>query len=197
MITKTDKEAITPYLTDSSGMKNSHAEIVYVPQNFAEAAQSLRSCSDGGLPVTISGAGTGTTGARLPFGGAVISTEKFNKISGIDILRGMISVQCGVRVFEIDDALSAHGYFYPPDPTEFNSFIGGNISTNASGARSFKYGQSRAFVRRLKVALTDGRVIDIPRGKYLADGRTFDFPFRFDAPSYDTPDFKNAAGYYS
>ena len=36
-------------------------------------------------------------------------------------------------------------------------------------------------------------MIDIPRGKYLADGRTFDFPFRFDAPSYDTPDIKNAA----
>ncbi len=197
MIIKTQKDEITPYLTDSSGMRSSHAEIVYVPQTYEEAAQALNTCSKNGLSVAISGAGTGTTGARLPYGGAVISTEKLNLVQNVNIAGETISVQCGVSIVEIDNALVPLGYFYPPDPTEFNSFIGGNISTNASGARSFKYGQSRGYIERIKVAMTDGRVIDIPRGSYLADGRTFDFPFSFTIPSYETPDIKNAAGYYS
>jgi hypothetical protein len=40
----------------------------------------MREASAAAMPVTISGAGTGVTGARVPFGGWVISLEKLNRL---------------------------------------------------------------------------------------------------------------------
>jgi FAD/FMN-containing dehydrogenase len=48
--------------------------------------------------------------------------------------------------------------------------LGGTIATTASGARSFRYGDTRRHVLRLRVALMDGRVLDVRRGD------TVDFP---------------------
>jgi FAD/FMN-containing dehydrogenase len=58
---------------------------------------------------------------------------------------------------------------YPPDPTEKNASIGGNISTNASGGRGFKFGTTRDYVKALKVIFSDGSSSFIERGKYFAD----------------------------
>ena len=46
----------------------------------------LREASSTKTPVTIAGAGTGITGGRVPFGGIVVSLEKFRKIE-IDSVR--------------------------------------------------------------------------------------------------------------
>ena len=51
--------------------------------------------------------------------------------------------------------------------------IGGTIATNASGSRSFRYGDTRRHVLRLRVVLMDGRVLDVaPRraGRLRAPG---------------------------
>jgi FAD/FMN-containing dehydrogenase len=47
------------------------------------------------------------------------------------------------------------------------AFIGGTIASNASGSRSFKYGATRRWVERLRVALLDGRVLDVRRGEAI------------------------------
>ena len=59
-------------------------------------------------------------------------------------------------------------YFYPPDPAEMSASLGGTVTTNASGARTFRYGPTRAWVRGLRVMLANGEYLDIPRGKYFA-----------------------------
>ncbi len=61
-------------------------------------------------------------------------------------------------------AVKAERLLYPPDPTEWSCFMGGTVATNASGARTFKYGPTRAYVRRLKIALATGDLIDLSRG---------------------------------
>jgi len=78
------------------------------------------------------------------------------------------------------------GQFYPPDPTETGSAIGGNIATNASGARSFRYGATRRWVERLRVVLAAGTVLDIARGEAID----------FDPGTVPLPRVtKNTAGY--
>jgi D-lactate dehydrogenase (cytochrome) len=63
-------------------------------------------------------------------------------------------------------------HHYPVDPTERGASIGGTVATNASGARSFKYGPTRNWVRRIRVMLASGDVLDITRGEHHArDGR--------------------------
>ena len=105
-----------------------------MPQDEAELQAILREASSTKTPVTIAGAGTGITGGRVPFGGIVVSLEKFRKI---EIDAGSAVVGAGVLLRELQAAASSSGQFYAPDPTEISASIGGTIATNASGSRSF------------------------------------------------------------
>jgi FAD/FMN-containing dehydrogenase len=133
--------------------------------------------------MTILGAGTGLTGGSVPQGGWAISLEKFQRL---EILPGRAIVGPGVSLEAVQAAASRTGQFYAPDPTERTASVGGTIATNASGSRSFRYGSTRRHVLRLRVALMDGRVLEMHRGDQI------DFP----VPALPLPDTtKNTAGY--
>ncbi|MGD0670357.1 MAG: FAD-binding oxidoreductase, partial [Bryobacteraceae bacterium] len=123
------------YLEDASGYRG-HAERAFAPEDEAGVAAVLREASARSTPVTIAGAGTGITGARVPFGGWVLSLEKLNRV---EIRPGLAIVGAGALLSELHAAAQRNGQFYPPDPTETSASIGGTIATNASGSRSFRY----------------------------------------------------------
>src|SRR5688572_27665296 len=83
MIAKTAPEEIQNYLTDASNMSGGHAEKLFVPESTADIVEILREANEQKIPVTISGARTGTVGGAVPFGGYVISLERMNKIKSI------------------------------------------------------------------------------------------------------------------
>jgi FAD/FMN-containing dehydrogenase len=87
---------------------------------------------------------------------------------------------------DLHAAAQRTGQFYPPDPTETSASIGGTIATNASGSRSFRYGPTRRWIERLRVAFADGTVREFARG----DGIDFD-PGEIPLPNVT----KNTAGY--
>src|SRR5690242_10951081 len=71
--------SIDSYLEDSSGYRG-EAEQVLLPSDVNEVREIVLACSSNGVPLTIAGAGTGLTGARVPHGGWVISLERFRRI---------------------------------------------------------------------------------------------------------------------
>ena len=170
------------YLEDASGYRG-HAERVFAPADEAGIAAVLREASACSKPVTIAGAGTGITGARVPFGGWVLSLEKLNRV---EIRPGLAIVGAGAPLSELHTAAQRSGQFYPPDPTETSASVGGTIATNASGSRSFRYGPTRRWIEGLRVAMADGRVMDARRG----DAIDFD-PGTVVLPAVT----KNTAGY--
>ncbi len=175
--------AIAPaYLEDASNLKG-HAEQVYIPADEAELGRILRAASVAGTPVTVAGAGTGVTGGRVPFGGWVVSMEKFKRL---EIHSGYAVCGAGVLLRDLHAAAQASGQFYPPDPTETGAAIGGNIATNASGSRSLRYGATGRWVQRLRVVFADGSVREFQRGEAI----DFD-PGTIPLPSVT----KNTAGY--
>jgi D-lactate dehydrogenase (cytochrome) len=200
MLAKTKVDGIEDYLRDTSNMPGGYAERVFVPVSVEEIQQVLGEANAARTPVTLSGARTGTVGAAIPFGGYVVSLEKLNKIKSVDREAMRIVVEPGVLLGDVQKAADAEGLFYPPDPTEWSCQIGGTVATNASGARSFKYGSTRDYVERLKVVLADGEVVDIRRGDYEAN---VDGVIHFDgriikAPTYERPSVtKNASGYFN
>ena len=154
-----------------------------MPTDEAGVAAVLRDASVHSTPVTIAGAGTGITGARVPFGGWVLSLEKLNRV---EIRPGLAIVGAGTPLSELHAGAQQSGQFYPPDPTETSACIGGTIATNASGSRSFRYGSTRRWIEGLRVAMADGRVMDVSRG----DSVDFD-PGTIPLPAVT----KNTAGY--
>ncbi len=168
MQTKTQLEDIQTYLTDASNMPGGQAEKLFIPESAAEIAEILREANENGILVTISGARTGTVGGAIPFGGYVVSLERLNKIKRIDRETMTAVIEPGVILADLQKAVDAEGLFYPPDPTEWSCQIGGTVATNASGARSFKYGATRDFVNALKIVLADGDELSIIRGECVS-----------------------------
>jgi D-lactate dehydrogenase (cytochrome) len=206
MLTKSRPEEIQSYLADASNMRGGQASGVVFPETTAEVAQILAEAASVGTPVTVSGAGTGIVGGRVPFGGIVLATDRLKEIKPLTrtAAGGSVVAGAGVVLADLQRAAGEHGLFYPPDPTEWSCYLGGTVATNASGARTFKYGPTRMYIRRLKIALSTGDVLDLRRAQVRADekgevhiplprGRGISARL----PSYRMPRTrKHASGYY-
>jgi D-lactate dehydrogenase (cytochrome) len=206
VLTKTNSDEIQSFLTDASNMQGGHAARVMFPESFGEAAELLLWASREKMPVTISGAGTGIVGGRVPFGGIVLATDRLNRIKEIlgDERGGRAVAEAGVVLADFQRAVESQGLLYPPDPTERSCYLGATVATNASGARTFKYGATRNYVNRLRIALATGHVLDLRRGQIYADACGYlVIPLsdkrRIETrlPSYSMPQTrKHASGYY-
>ena len=206
MLTKSDPDEIQSFLSDASHMREGQAERVVFPETAEEVANVLRAASSSKTPVTVSGAGTGTVGGRIPFAGIVLATDKLKQIKSVVHKEdgGRAVVEAGVRLGDFQRFVESENLFYPPDPTERSCFLGGTVATNASGARTFKYGPTRKYVERLKIALANGDLIDLRRGDLHADASgKIKLPLpsggflEAQLPSYHMPHTrKHASGYY-
>lgn len=201
MIIKTKQDELQNYLTDASNFRGS-CEAVYIPQSKDELIKILKEANAQKTKVTVSGAGTGLTGARVPEEGIVISTEKLNKIIEINTIENYAVVEPGVYLSELLEELRRVNRFYPPDPTEKNCFIGGTVATNASGAKTFKYGATRNFVKELEIILADGDELYLKRGEVFANGNKLNLitksgkEISLNLPEINLPVTKNASGYF-
>jgi D-lactate dehydrogenase (cytochrome) len=202
---KSRPEEFQNYLIDASNIQGGTADRLVIPEAEADVIEILREANASGTRVTVSGGRTGTVGGAIPFGGIVVSLERLNKIKQIDRNRLCAVVEPGVVLADLQRAVEAEGLFYPPDPTEWSCQVGGTVATNASGSRSFKYGATRNFVRRIKVVLGDGDVLELARGETRADetgivrlrtsgGREI----KAKLPTYRRPNVrKNVSGYFA
>lgn len=204
MQVKTQFDDFQNYLTDASNLSGGRAEKLFVPETTEEIQEILREANEKKISVTISGARTGTVGGAIPFGGYLISLEKLNRIKEINEKEKFAVVESGVILNDLQKAVEAKNLFYPPDPTEWSCQIGGTVATNASGARSFKYGATRNFVKKLKIVLPNGDLLNLKREENFAENGIVKFvtenknKFSIKIPTYKQPNVrKNASGYYA
>ena len=201
MIVKTLQDEIQNYLVDASNFRG-NCEAVYIPENANEVSQLLLSASDSKTNVTIAGNHTGLTGSGVPQNGIVISTEKMNRILEIHTEEKYAIVEPGVLLQDLQAELKQLGSFYPPDPTETNCFLGGTIATNASGAKTFKYGPTRNYVLELEIILADGDKLFLKRGEVFVVKNVLRLQTQngnklsLQLPDYKFPKVKNASGYF-
>ncbi len=205
MIRSANPDTIRPYLADASNLSGGYASEVVFPENEKEVIQVLDEACRAGAPVTIAGNGTGLVGARIPFGGIVLSTEKLGGLRKIyQDGKGFGYAVTGPAstLRALQEAVSARGLLYPPDPTEQSAFIGASVATNASGSRTFKYGATRRWVKRIRVVLATGDILELHRGEFVADteGRISlkgaRNSFELKLPQYRMPEGKHSGGYY-
>lgn len=200
------------YLTDESKITGD-AQYVILPYNESEVLEALRVNHSKGNHVTVSAMRTGVCGGCVPTDGYVLSLERMSGVVGIGRdERGFFArVQPCTTVRELNrvlrnrdfsklceitpdafEELSSEPYpwIYPVDPTELDGSIGGNIACNSSGPGTYKYGPTRHWVRRIKVAMPDGQFMDVKRGDIKADGRRMTFPAGRELYSFDIPEYK-------
>lgn len=200
MIIKKDLQELANYLEDTSNLKGK-VDILYIPENKDEVLSVIGDCLRNNMPFTVVGARTGTTAGCTPREGAVISFEKLNKIIDIDRDTKIAKVQAGVCLGDLEREANKLGLSLRASPTESLAFIGGVISTCASGVRGFGYGSIRNYIKRLEIVLATKDIINIKRGEILSEAREFDFKckdkkFKFKLPTYQMPKVKSQAGYF-
>jgi D-lactate dehydrogenase (cytochrome) len=216
------------YLRDES-RRAGRADTLSFPRTEAELRAVLTFTYPRGIPVTLQGARTGITAGAVPDGGHVLNVSRMNRILGLRHDPGcgsfFVTVQPGLALTELrktlcEKSFAAEGWraesmaalarlraagplFFPPDPTETSASLGGMAACNASGACSFHYGATRAYVEALRVILADGDALALRRGTHRARGRAFRVVTESGRvlegrlPRYRMPAVKNASGYYA
>ncbi|HRT04901.1 MAG TPA: FAD-binding oxidoreductase [Kiritimatiellia bacterium] len=185
--------ALADYLRDES-RRVGRADRIAFPRTEAEVVAALAEAREQKLPVTTQGARTGVTGGAVPEGGLVLNLAHMDKILSAE--NGELRVQPGATLAAIRAAVPP-GFYFAPDPTEPSASIGGMISCNSSGALSFLHGPTRNHVLGLRVALFNGDVVDLRRGRDQTAGLRFQLgSVAGELPPLRRPAVKNAAGYF-
>ncbi|MGD9496094.1 MAG: FAD-binding oxidoreductase [Armatimonadota bacterium] len=218
-----DPQIIDQYASDESNTFFARGvEAVVFPESAEDVAEVLRAATASGTPVTISGGGTGLTGARVATCGGIIMTMELMAHEGeragfepvrithegreytVALDRSARLAWCPPAItLKALEVLLAPDLLFPPAPTEQSAMLGGAVAENASGARTFRYGATRDWVEALELVLPTGEQLHVRRGDVIAEGRTLRFTsldgavHEVTAPSYDMPATKNAAGLYA
>jgi FAD/FMN-containing dehydrogenase len=116
------------------------------------------------IPITARGAGTDLSGAAIGDGVVVNFAAHMNRIVEFDSKNGRVTVEPGINYGKLQQTLMTHGRWLPAAPASLEySTVGGAVANNAAGQGSIKYGDTRAFVRSLRVVLANGEVIQTGR----------------------------------
>ncbi len=218
------------FLHDES-RKEGRADSISFPKNTQQVQDIVSEMYMNDMAITVQGARTGIAAGAVPEGGHILNLSRMDRILGLEKasmpdspVKFLLHVQPGVTLQEIRESLEnkdfdtekwddeskealeelkqADAWLFPPDLTETTASIGGMVSTNASGARSFYYGPTRPHVYALSLVLADGSLVELERGKQKANGLTFRLELsngrniEGSLPNYQMPDVKSAAGYW-
>jgi len=164
-------ERFSLYLRDESRHAGYFKTIVF-PETMDELIEVIQGLYRKSEPFTVQGARTGISGAAVPHGGHVISTEKLTGLSPVygDPSTGFcIEAECGATLDSILAAASAKNLVFRPNPTEKTATIGGLFATGSSGCNSYRWGKTADHVLSAEIITPEGDLLEIRRGEHFFD----------------------------
>jgi D-lactate dehydrogenase (cytochrome) len=219
---ETIQKNLSDILSDESRYSLGTPIAVYFPQTVNDVVEIAFKSAQESIPLTIIGGQTGLTGGSVPVDGCIaVCFSDMNRILRVEAARGDFTLTCQsgatlqdiARFLEAPQAwpypvegaalLAPGAWFYPPDPTEMTAHLGGTVATNASGARSYHFGSTRAHIEALSLVFAGGDAITLRREEHPAQKGVFTATtdqgrsLSVTSPVYQSPDIKNASGYYS
>lgn len=195
-------ERYNDLLGDESKLRAQSIDALYLPTTPEEVAWAVKDIGSKGKQCVVSAGRTGIAGGAVPEeGGSVISLDGLSQFLAVGndggeyyvrsepgmslaSLTGILmkkdfdrcsdlseDEQLCVKSISEDDSLQL---WFPVNPTETSAHIGGVVATNASGARTFRWGATRDWVRAVDVILADGRKMTVRRGEIVAESGLFE-----------------------
>ncbi|MHB1346761.1 MAG: FAD-binding oxidoreductase [Candidatus Humimicrobiaceae bacterium] len=138
-------------------------DVVVKVKSAEQISRIMQLANNKGIPVTPRGAATGLSGGCLAVeGGISLVLVEMNKITDINPVDLLITVETGVVTEKVSKAVEHLNLFYPPDPGSLKtSTIGGNIAENAGGLKGLKYGVTKDYINSLEVVLPTGEIVNM------------------------------------
>ena len=141
--------------------QNLAAGLMVRPASTAEVSGVLTLCSEARVSVVPQGGRTGLSGAASTQPGELIlSLDRMNRIEEVDAAARTATVEAGVTLARLEEALAPHGLAAGIDlGARGTATIGGMVATNAGGIDAFRYGTMRHRVLGLEAVLAGGDVL--------------------------------------
>lgn len=158
--------SIRKFFSTDGGVFEALPQFVIYPKNDLDVRKVMRfawQLAEKGhrIPVTARGKGTDQGGAAIGKGICLVLPAHMDRLIQLDVGKGLAVVQPGANYRNIQDTFNSHGLFLPPYPSSIDlCTIGGAIANNSAGEKTIKYGDTRQYVRQLKVVLANGDIIE-------------------------------------
>lgn len=132
------------------------------PRNREEVRELVLWARRHRVPLVARGAGTSLDGESVAWkGGVAVDFSGMDRVLEIRPADQIARVEPGVVNASLQAILGPLGLFFPPNPGSWmTSTVGGNVGTNASGFRSFRYGPTRRWVTGLEGVLGSGETFE-------------------------------------
>ena len=164
-----DEAALAYYSVDAYGRWRGAPLAPDAPRVFAvarpcsteEVAEVVKLANRERIPIVPYGGGTGVAGAVTPLmGGIAVDMKRMNRILEISPEDRTATVEAGVILGDLNNALAGHGLMLGHDPYSVPiATIGGALSTNGVGYRAAKYGSMGEQALGLEVVLPTGETL--------------------------------------
>ena len=141
--------------------------LVARPTTIEQCRETLAYCRRNGMTICARGAGRGYGDLALNDGQALLDMSAMNRIIEFDEEAAQITVQAGIRIIDIYQAVHHRLFTLPASPTESHSSVAGAICANVNGKEAWRNGSFARQVVRLKLLLANGEVLTIDRSHEL------------------------------
>ena len=151
--------------SDVTGAYVSTPLAVVRPANTAEVSRVMTWANTTGTAVVPVSGNTGLAGATSANGAVLMSLDRLNQIVEIRSDARHATVQSGVILSTLHDAVGAHDLVFPLTfGARGSAMIGGCLATNAGGINVLRYGNTRDLVLGIEAVMPNGEIMNLMTG---------------------------------
>ena len=160
---RTDERARAAY-AEGAGIYRILPAAICLPADRQDLVSLVGWASTHRVPLVPRGAGSAMGGGNVGEGVIVDLTGLARHLEIRPAQRTAVT-SANITLAELNSAADAHRLRLPPDPSSGRfATLGGMVSTNASGARTVRYGSVRRWVQAIELVTAAGEVLELRRG---------------------------------
>ena len=161
-----DRASLETYGQDWTRFTAPAPTAIVFPRNTTDVVAIVECARRCQFALVPSGGRTGLSGGACAANGeVVVSMDKMNAISPVNLTDRTVTVGAGAITENVQQVAKDADLFYPVDfASSSSSQIGGNIATNAGGINVIRYGMTREWVAGLTVVTGKAEVLELNKG---------------------------------
>ncbi len=141
--------------------------LVARPTTIEQCREAMAYCRQHDMTICARGAGRGYGDLALNDNNALLDMSAMNRILEFDEEAAQITVEAGMRIIDIYQAVHYRLLMLPASPTESHSSVAGAISANVNGKDAWHHGSFARQVVRLTLLIANGEMLNIDRSHEL------------------------------
>ncbi|HHQ2481151.1 TPA: D-arabinono-1,4-lactone oxidase [Bacillus cereus] len=141
-----------------AGNINCRPKGVYTPNSEEELINIIRNAAISGVRVKVVGAGHSCSRIAVSEDSYLVSMQYLNRLVAIDKIAGLVIVQAGIKLADLNEVLDEHGLALPNLGAIDEQSIAGAINTGTHGT-GMSFGTIASFVVELQLLLANGNII--------------------------------------